>query len=68
MVNTEGETNIFRIFDLEFLREPKSYREIQSKIIFLAHEHNGLVIPEDKEIKKWLEEVCDYSYDKYTLK
>ncbi|MEW9095244.1 MAG: DNA methyltransferase [Clostridiaceae bacterium] len=65
--NTSTEC-VFKFFDKSILREGKTYREIQSKIIFLSHEHSISVIPSEREIKEWLDEICDYKYDIYILK
>ena len=42
---------LFNKFPKEFLNEARSFREIQSLIINLAHEFNTSEIPSDEEIK-----------------
>lgn len=59
--------SVFKYFDKEFLSGGKSYREIQSKIIFLSHEHD-ITIPTDNEIKKWLDEICEFKDNLYFIK
>ncbi|MFU0824098.1 DNA methyltransferase [Clostridium sp.] len=58
---------VFKFFDKNILKEGRTYREIQSKIIFLCHEHS-ISIPSDKEIKQWLERICDRKDGYYFLK
>lgn len=50
---------VYDFFDITRLDEGMTFREIQSKLIFLAHEHNIRKIPSDKEILAWLKMRCD---------
>ncbi|WP_394885172.1 hypothetical protein, partial [Clostridium butyricum] len=60
--------DVFDVFPKEELSEPISFREIQSKIIYLVHYHELDTIPSDKEIKTWLESICTCNEGKYNLK
>ncbi|WP_447088215.1 DNA methyltransferase [Clostridium perfringens] len=63
-ISTES---VFKFFDKDILKEGKLYRDIQSKIIFLSHEH-AISIPSEYEIKKWLDEICEYKEGLYIIK
>lgn len=60
--------DVFEVFPKEELFQPISFREIQSKIIYLVHYHELDTIPSDKEIKTWLESICVCNEGKYNLK
>lgn len=60
---------LFNKFPKGFLNQARSFREIQSLIINLAHEFNISEIPCDKEIQLWLNKDCIENIDnKYKLK
>lgn len=60
---------LFNKFPKEFLNEARSFREIQSLIINLAHEFNTSEIPCDEEIQSWLNKECIENIDnKYKIK
>lgn len=60
--------SVFKFFDKDILKEGKSYREIQSKIIFLSHEYDIPNIPSEHEIKEWLNEICEFRDELYFIK
>lgn len=60
--------NVFDVFPKNELTNGMSFREIQSRIIYLVHYHELDMIPDDNKIKLWLESICMYNDGKYSLK
>ncbi|AXU51371.1 DNA methyltransferase [Clostridioides difficile] len=60
---------LFNKFPKAFLDEARSFREVQSLIINLAHKFNTSEIPCDEEIRSWLNKGCIENIDnKYKIK
>lgn len=69
ITNEEKENiDVFDIFPKQELRKKLTFREIQSMIIYLVHDLKLEKIPSDREIKSWLDKICVFEDDKYTLK
>lgn len=66
--STNNSINIFEIFNKIYSNKEMTFREIQSKIIILAHENNIDYIPSDKEIKEWLDINALFNQNKYIIK
>lgn len=64
----ETHINVFDLLDSNFFGEGKSFRSIQSRLIKLVNEYNLAEVPDDIQIKDWLEHNCQKSGTKYLLK
>lgn len=62
------EEDVFNHYPLEHLREPRTFREVQSKIIYYVHKLGLKEIPSDSHIENWLLSVSTKEQGKYILK
>lgn len=60
--------SVFIGIPLDFWENGKTFREVQSEIIFMVNKQNYAEVPSEKEIQKWLSMNCKLEGDKYYLK
>lgn len=60
--------NVFNYVSLDYFKEKRSFREIQSYIINLVHDLELDTIPSDSQIKNWLKNICSEEENFYILK
>lgn len=66
---TAGDSKaVFQLYPLEHLINYRPFRDIQSKIISLVHQHHLETIPTDNEIRHWLLLLCREENNHFVLK
>ena len=60
--------DVFAMYPLDHLQTPRTFREVQSKIINLVHNLQLKAIPSDEQIGQWLEHICQQENDLYQRK
>lgn len=61
-------STVFEHYPLDHLKEPRTFREIQSYIINLVHNLNLTTVPSDKEILTWIKSICREDESRYVLR
>ncbi len=67
VINSMG-SNVFDYVSLDYFKNKRSFREIQSLIINLVHELELDTVPSDSQIKNWLKQFSSEDGNFYVLK